>query len=35
MVSVGGLQVDGISGRRLVYKEVVEALSNYKRSYFW
>ena len=25
----------GIRSRKLVYKEVVEALSNYKRSYFW
>ena len=28
----GGLQVHQIRGRRLVYKEVVEALSNYKKS---
>ena len=27
--------VDGIRGRRLVYKEVAEALSNYKKSYLW
>ena len=25
----------GICGRMLVYKEVVEALSNYKKYYFW
>ena len=25
----------GIRGRRLVYREVVETLSNYKKSYFW
>ena len=32
---VGGLQVHAIRSRRLVYKEVVEALSNYKKSNFW
>ena len=32
---VGGLQVHGIRSRRLVYKEVVEVRSNYKKSYFW
>ena len=25
----------GIRDHKLVYKEVVEALSNYKKSYFW
>ena len=35
MWGVGGLQVHGIRSRRLVYKEVVEALSNYKKSNFW
>ena len=35
MWDVSGMQVHGIRGRRLVYKEVVEALSNYKKSYFW
>ena len=35
MWGVGGMQVHGIRGRRLVYKEVVEALSNCKKSYFW
>ena len=34
-VGVGGMQVHGILVSRLVYKEVVEALSNYKKSYFW
>ena len=29
------MQVHGIHGCRLVHKEVVEALSNYKKSYFW
>ena len=29
------MQVHGIHGCRLVYQEVVEALSNYKKSYFW
>ena len=31
---MGGLQVHGIRSCRLVYKEVVEALSNYKKSNF-
>ena len=29
-----GLQVHGIGGRRLEYKEVLEVGSNYKNSYF-
>ena len=29
------LQVHGIGGCRLVYKEVVQVGSNYKNSYFW
>ena len=32
---VGELQVHGIGSCRLVYKGVVEALSNYKKSNFW
>ena len=32
---VGGMQVHGIRGRRLVQKEVVETISNYNKSYFW
>ena len=32
---VGGLQVHEIRGCRLMYKEVVEALSKYKKSNFW
>ena len=35
MGDVGGLQVHGIWSCGLVHKKVVEALSNYKRSYFW
>ena len=35
MWSVGRLQVHGIRSCRLVYKEVVEARSDYKKSYFW
>ena len=35
MWGVGGMQVHRIRGRRLVYREVVETLSNYKKSYFW
>ena len=33
----GGLKcmVFGIRSRRLVYKEVIEVWSNYKKSYFW
>ena len=30
-----GLQVPGVRSRRLVYKEVVEVLSDYKKSFFW
>ena len=32
---VGGLEVHGIRSGRLVYKEVVEVWSNYKKSYLW
>ena len=32
---MGVLQVHGIGSRRLVYKEVAEVQSNYKKSYFW
>ena len=28
-------KINGIRRRSLVYKEVVEAISNYKKSYFW
>ena len=35
MWSMGGLQLHGICSYRLVYKEVVEAQSNYKNSYLW
>ena len=35
MWGVGGLQVYGIGSRRLVYSEVVEGQSNYKKSYLW
>ena len=35
MWGVGGMQVHGICSHRLVYREVVETLSNYKKSYFW
>ena len=31
----GGLQVHGNCSSRLIYKEVVEALSNYEKSNFW
>ena len=34
-VGVGGLQVHGIRSYRLMYKEVVESLSNYQKSNFW
>ena len=34
-MGVGGLQVHGIFNCKLVYREVVEALSNYKKSYLW
>ena len=33
MLGVGGLQLYGICFRRLVYSEVVEARSSYKKSY--
>ena len=32
---VDELQLHGIGSHRLVYKEVVEVRSNYKKSYFW
>ena len=32
---MGGLQMHGIGSRQLVYQEVVEVWSNYKKSYFW
>ena len=35
MLGVGRQQVHGIYGHRLVHREVVEAGSNYKRSYLW
>ena len=35
MWGMGGLQVHRIRSRRLLYKEVVEVRSNYKKSYFW
>ena len=35
MWGVGTLQVHGIRSRRLVYKEVVEALSKHKKCNFW
>ena len=35
MWGVGRLRVHGIRSRRLVYKEVIEARSNYKESYLW
>ena len=31
----GGLQVYGIYSCRMVYREVVEARSNYKKPYLW
>ena len=31
---VGGMQVHEIRGDSLVYKEVIQALLNYKKSYF-
>ena len=34
-VGEGGLQVYGIYSRRMVYREVVEVRSNYKKSYLW
>ena len=30
-----GLQVHGIRSRTLLYREVVEVRSNYKKPYFW
>ena len=35
MWGMGGLQVYGICSCRLVYKEVIEVRSNYKKSYLW
>ena len=35
MCGVGRLQVHGIRSHRLVCKDVVEARSSYKKSYFW
>ena len=35
MWSVGGLQVYGICNCRVVYSELVEVWSNYKKSYLW
>ena len=35
MWGVGRLQLHGIRSLRLMYKKVVEARSNYKKSYFW
>ena len=35
MWGVGGMQVHEIHGDSVVYKEVIEALLNYKKSYFW
>ena len=32
---VGEMQVYGICSRRLVYSEVVQTRSNYKKSYLW
>ena len=32
---MGGLQVHGNGSRRMLYKEVVEVRSNYKKSYLW
>ena len=34
MSGIGRLQLHGICSYKLVYREVVEARSNYKRSYF-
>ena len=34
-LGMGEIKVYGIGSRRLVYKEVVEVQSNYKKSYFW
>ena len=34
-VGVGGLEVHGICNCRLMYREVVEARSGYKKSYLW
>ena len=35
ILGVGGLQVYGICSRRLVYSEVLETRSNYKKCYLW
>ena len=35
MLGVNRLQVHRICNRRLLYKKVIEARSNYKKSYFW
>ena len=35
MWGVRGLQVYGISSRKLLYKEMVEVRLNYKKSSFW
>ena len=35
MWRLGGLQVYGICSHRLVFSEVVEAWSNYKKFYLW
>ena len=34
-MGVGGLEAHGICNSRLVYREVVEAQSGYKKSYLW
>ena len=34
-LAVDGLQVHGMRSRRLLYREVGEVRSNYKKSYFW
>ena len=35
MWDVGGLEEHGIFNRRLVYNEIVEGRSDYKKSYLW
>ena len=35
MWGMDGVQVYGICSRRLVYSEIVETKSNYKKSYLW
>ena len=35
ILGMGGLQGHGIGSRKLVYKELVEVQTNYKKSYFW